>query len=300
MSTLTPFEYAFYKVPYGFHAVSVVISIYTLYQVTSKAIVKGITKKLLLVTQCWNILLQFLFVYIFQFWFLDNSDKWWKYKIFSVIWVLEHTLILMVVSVNLSILRLFWPLNEALTEKRIFLGQKISLGLFLLFILLPSLRILTPQLPLGTDYFMNIEQKSCFVYVILSIIYDNCQATYLVLLIKNYHRSQVKARTDQFLNKLKRAMLINILVVGMDWIIIFCFLAQILFFPRTASAFAVQEIATAVAGIHAAMLIIVFQRLKDLTFPNRRESNPTPVKIVELHSEPATFRVKQDTTVKSE
>jgi hypothetical protein len=104
-------------------------------------------------------------------------------------------------------------------------------------------------------------------------VYDNAQAVYLILLIRKFHKKNGMSRKDIVISKLKKAVTINASVAFLDWVTILMFLAQILFFSNTTKAFSIQQAAGANTGIHAALIVVVFQNLRNLTFPEPKKSH---------------------------
>ena len=104
------------------------------------------------------------------------------------------------------------------------------------------------------------------LYGMLGIGCDNYQAFYLTFLV---YRNR-KGNTEIISDSLKSTLLVNVTVSMLDWIGVAIFVAQIFWSSSTLYvSLVLQQIIVAWVGVHAALLVLVFQRLKNLTFCGR-------------------------------
>jgi hypothetical protein len=210
----------------------------------------------------------------YQFFFPQNPFDRRIYAGFSMIWILGNFTMYLIAFVNMLILELFKPLNESITSSRIWVAQRVGLFLYVVFHILPTLRLLWDNPLVGNEEMMRVEERLGAGFVMMCIVYDNSQALYLTLLIRRFHKQQKTVKKDIVIAKLKRAVWVNAMVAGMDWITLLLFWAQITFFSKTIGAMIIQEIAGAVVGIHSALIVVSFQNLRNLVFPEPRRQQP--------------------------
>jgi hypothetical protein len=275
MKHIPEFDDPIYKVPYIFHAISLVCSSYTLYVIVQqKLVLRGFVKKVLIFVQVWNFVLQGAFILLYQYFFPNYLFDPRIYAGFSMMWILVNLTMYLIAFVNMLILELFKPLNERITSSRIWLAQRVGLFVYILFHILPMLRVLWDSEVVGNYQMLRLEERLGAGFVMMCILYDNSQAIYLTVLIRRYHQQQRTTNKEMVISKLKRAVWMNAMVAGMDWITILLFWAQIAILQRTIHALVIQEIAGAVVGIHSALIVVSFQNLRNLVFPEPRRQQP--------------------------
>jgi hypothetical protein len=265
------FNDPFYRLAPIVNALSMLGSCIMIYRIsTQKVAMKGFVKWTLLAMQLWSILSQTVIILVYQFFSRTNqTDEW--YKPFSGVWLVENTQIALIIFLNLFILELFKPSNEQITTARIWMAQKTVIVVFTLIQIIPMLRLTLDGNIVSKISILQIEGHICAGFVLSCIIYDNVQAGYLVMLIRKFHYRHGKSKQETVSKSLLTSVLMNALVVVLDWITVLLFLAQLFFFPRTTEAAIIQQVAGAITGIHSSLSVLVFQNLRTFTFPNPRK-----------------------------
>jgi hypothetical protein len=121
-----------------------------------------------------------------------------------------------------------------------------------LFVHIPSLRV--------------VEEITGSLYVVFSVIYDNVQVFYLTWVVYSRHGRKNANEADK---QLRKTMIMNVIVCILDWATLLLFIVQAIL-PKNATSYVMQQVAVAHTGIHASLLVAVFQRLKKLTFAGRK------------------------------
>jgi hypothetical protein len=233
--------------------ISFVASILALYDLQKYNIT---TRKMRLILSCgllWNCLTQ-IWCYYFYNYVMNRIG-------FSVTWLVANWTLVSVNYTNSLILQCFESLKDWITNRRIFLIQIAILVLYVLCNSVAFFRILVhiPSLRI-------VEEMSGSAYVALSTIYDNAQVFYLTFVVYSRHG---RKNAEEASKQLRKAMMVNVIVCILDWVTFLLFLTQALL-PKNPTSYVMQQIAVAHTGIHASLLVAVFQRLKSLTFAGRK------------------------------
>jgi Na+-driven multidrug efflux pump len=112
----------------------------------------------------------------------------------------------------------------------------------------------------------RIEETLGSLFVSLSVLYDNVQVFSLTYLVSKRHGKKNANETEI---QLRKTMIVNVLVCMLDWITLMIFVTQVIL-PKNPTSYVLQQVAVAHTGIHASLLVVVFQRLKKLTFAGRK------------------------------
>jgi hypothetical protein len=102
-------------------------------------------------------------------------------------------------------------------------------------------------------------------FVLLAVVYDNVQVFSLTYLASRLGKRKNANETEI---QLRKTMIVNVIVCMLDWITLLIFITQAIM-PKNPTSYVLQQVAVAHTGIHASLLVVVFQRLKKLTFAGR-------------------------------
>jgi hypothetical protein len=183
---------------------------------------------------------------------------------FSASWLSANLTVANINFTNTLILQCFKPLKEWITDR--FVGGLQFLNFFL-YIALHCLAFST--LLFATPHIGSMEEILGTIFVLLAVVYDNLQVFFLTYLASRRGGHKNANETER---QLRKTMIVNVMVCMLDWMTLLMFFSQVVM-PKNGTALVIQQIAVAHTGIHASLLVLVFHRLKKLTFAGRKSPN---------------------------
>ncbi|KAJ3269885.1 hypothetical protein HDV01_000847 [Terramyces sp. JEL0728] len=176
--------------------------------------------------------------------------------------------VLMITLLDIELLRVFATLNEKITDYKL---KIFSTLLILSYTLLPLLSQLL-------DLFVRTEWSALYYYycfqlfALIGILTDNSIAFYLPFLVYNYKQTRNKLVSKQLVKHLKKLVLLNMLVMVIDWLAFgLSFYANIVLpgFDTTVAYLII--LGEVLVGIHSIFQIIVLLALKALSLTEMEE-----------------------------
>ncbi|KAJ3273988.1 hypothetical protein HDV01_003658 [Terramyces sp. JEL0728] len=176
-----------------------------------------------------------------------------------------------ILFLNTEILLVFSVLNENITRKKIKVFRIVIFVSVFILQLPNNLRVFCgPTIPPAINQFMA---SSALLMVLVIVIYDNCQALYLTLLVFWNKKAKSKGKlTKDTLNAFKRVLFTNIFILLFDWgaVLIFGYLMATYDADLTLRDFALGQISELNTSIHSCIMIFVIKELKNFTFSDAR------------------------------
>jgi hypothetical protein len=180
-----------------------------------------------------------------------------------------------IVLVDLEILQIYGSIISFATHKNILVLRVCLVTLYLLCCIIPLGKLI-----FGIWFELwEWEQFSGMFFLLLCLVYDNLHSAFLIYRLTK--RNQDKRIHPTVLEKsLRSTVLWNAVIAGIDWVSLVVVFSAVLLTSGT-TKIAIEQCASGLMGIHASMILILFQRLKDLTFVGQRPRVVQPVKPID-------------------
>ncbi|KAJ3258860.1 hypothetical protein HK103_003242 [Boothiomyces macroporosus] len=175
---------------------------------------------------------------------------------------------------NIEILAIFKCLNEKITPKLILFMRTFFIVISILLLGPAFIVVGLDPIPPTLDW---LNDFTSLLHAVLMIIYDNIQAMYLTHLVYSFKMSK---KQETAANSYKRAVILNLTCVLIDWTGAALYLYAIYFDYSPHSSFLIID---SILSFHASFMVLIFLQLQKLALSGVgvKKSKPKPVTVVE-------------------